>query len=312
LSVDFRTERGKPDGIGLEAGAKLHLAVKAKDRRDLGSGPNQATGDHYQLEVVSPEQLLTLLEARELGLRRRFEQVISELAETRDMLVRIRAEGPENALRPADPTDKVAAAEKQKSDQEAAGKDAAKKDGTNKDAATKDDAATAEAEQVERSWSLRLLRARQSLLQSQKSAQEVLGIAANFHDIYEELINNRVDTEDRKLRLKEQIAGPLQGIGEKRFPELDQTLEKLAAAISAVEASGKLRVEDPATATAAQAAVDQSNRILTELDAVLQRMLDLESFNELLDIVRGLIDDQERISAETKKEQKKAVLDLLK
>ena len=41
-------------------------------------------------------------------------------------------------------------------------------------------------------------------------------------------------------------------------------------------------------------------------------MLDLEDFNELLDIVRSLIDEQEHVTAETKKEQKKAVLDLLK
>lgn len=295
LAVDFRVQRGLPNGINLEPGAKLHLTVKATDRRDLGNGPNQATGDHYQLEVVSPEQLLTLLEARELSLRRRFEQVISELAETRDMLVRIRAEGPESGTAIPDAADKAAAAENAKSE----------------DPKTTDPATLA-AERLQRIWSLRLLRARQSLLQSQKSAQEVLGIAASFHDIYEELINNRVDTEDRKLRLREQVATPLQSIAEKQFPELDRGLEQLAAAISSVEASKRLETEDPATANAAQAAVDQANRILRDLDAVLQKMLDLESFNELLDIVRGLIDDQERLGTETKKEQKKAVLDLLK
>ena len=179
--------------------------MKSVDRRDLGSGPNQASGDHYQLDVVSPEQLLTLLEARELGLRRRFEQVIGELEETRDMLVRIRVEGPEQTAsrRSTPPT-----------------KPRRRKPQTKARAARRTIRATRPSNGCKRIWSLRLLRARQSLLQSQKSAQEVLGIAASFRDIYEELINNRVDTEDRKTRLKEHIAAPLQSIAETQLAEL--------------------------------------------------------------------------------------------
>lgn len=295
LAVDFRTERARTDGMALQPGAKLHLTVKAVDRRDLGDGPNQASGDHYQLDVVTAEQLLTLLEARELGLRRRFEQILSELTETRDMLVRVRAEGPAQVEAPLDPAESPD------------GEEPAGDPGTDPEAGTK-----SPNDGLQRSWSLRLLRARQSLLQSQKSAQEVLGIAAGFHEIYEELVNNRVDTEDRKSRLREQVALPLEKIAQERFPAFDQQLEQLAAQVAAVEASGKLQTEDPTTVAHAQASVEQVNQILTELDAVLQRMLDLESFNELLDIVRSLIDEQERLSGETKKEQKKSVLELLK
>jgi hypothetical protein len=292
LSIDFRSERGKPEGISLEAGAKLHLTVKALDRRELGEGPNQAAGDHYQLDVVSPEQLLTVLESRELALRRRFEQIISELEETRDMLVRVRVEGPEQPGPAVDPAEKAEAAAEPDKVGEATGN-------------------SAEA-RLKRIWSLRLLRARQSLLQSQKASQEVLGIAAAFRDIYEELVNNRVDTEDRKARLKDDVAAPLQQIAETKMTELDRKLEKLGEVLSAVEASGRLDAEDSASKAAAQAAADQANEILRELQAVLQKMMDLEDFNELLDIVRGLIEDQERVSDETKKEQKKAVLELLK
>jgi hypothetical protein len=295
-SIDFQSERGRPDGISLAPGAKLVLTVRSVDQCELGGGPNQAAGDQYQLEVVTPEQLLTRLEARELELRRRFEQVIGELEETRDMLVRIRVEGPEQKPPAADPADKIAAEDGDEEDQGTAGSDPS----------------TQAAERLQRVWSLRLLRAQQSLLQSQKSTQEVLGIAASFGDIHEELINNRVDTEDRKTRLKEQIATPLQSIADTQFAEFARALEKLAAVISAVERSGQLAAEDKATVDAAQIAVDQVHGILRELSAVLDRMLDLESFNELLDIVRGLIEDQERLADETKKEQKKAILDLLK
>ena len=44
-------------------------------------------------------------------------------------------------------------------------------------------------------------------------------------------------------------------------------------------------------------------------DAVLQRMLDLETYNELVELVRSLIEEQEKILSETKKQQ---AADLLK
>jgi hypothetical protein len=43
---------------------------------------------------------------------------------------------------------------------------------------------------------------------------------------------------------------------------------------------------------------------------VLEKMLDLESFNEVLDMVRELIESQDGLIDETKKEQKRRVLDL--
>ena len=45
------------------------------------------------------------------------------------------------------------------------------------------------------------------------------------------------------------------------------------------------------SAQAAQGAIEQANDILVELDKVLQRMLELETFNELIAIVRSLLED---------------------
>ncbi len=61
----------------------------------------------------------------------------------------------------------------------------------------------------EREQSLRSLRTQRAVVQGQKSAQEVLGVAASFDDIREELINNRVDSEDRKVRLQGTDRRPL-------------------------------------------------------------------------------------------------------
>ena len=41
-------------------------------------------------------------------------------------------------------------------------------------------------------------------------------------------------------------------------------------------------------------------------------MLDIESFNEIVDLVRGLLDDQDELIKETEETQKKRILELLK
>lgn len=63
--------------------------------------------------------------------------------------------------------------------------------------------------------------------------------------------------------------------------------------------------------TRATTAVEKTDEILAAIDAVLQSMLDIEDYNELLDRVRDLIADQEELLDGTKKAQKQQVLDLL-
>ena len=68
---------------------KFHLAVVAADNCGLAGGAKTGVSQRYVLDVVTPEQLRSILEARELLLRRRFETIVQELTETRDGLVRI-------------------------------------------------------------------------------------------------------------------------------------------------------------------------------------------------------------------------------
>jgi hypothetical protein len=124
------------------------------------------------------------------------------------------------------------------------------------------------------------------------------------------LTNNRVDTEDRKTRLKELIADPLQAIGETMFPELErreQVLEKLL-----LDDLNTKRYDSGRGQSEAAAAIRQANDILAELDGILQQMLDLETFNELLDIVRQLIGEQERVLGETQKTHNQMQRNLLR
>ncbi len=296
ISADFREFRNsdssslsnQPAGdqtVFLKPTDKLVIQVKAQDRFDLADKPNEGGGDRFELDVVTADQLLSVLEGRELALRRRLEQIIEEMTETRDSLVRTKS------------ANDAAVTVEMPEDSKNSGNDPAKSD-----------AATTEALDS-RARSLRLLRAQRALLQCQKSAQETLGVAAAIRDIRDELTNNRVDTEDRKQRLTEQIADPLQRIGESLFTDLEKQLTELSATLE------RLR-KNKTEASEADAGVDQTvaqtNEVLRELQNVLSSMLDLETYNELLDIVRSLIEEQDKLTTETKKQQKKQALDLLK
>jgi hypothetical protein len=281
--LDFRELRSQANKVELEPKDKLSLAIRAADKYGLGEGPNVGSGYRYQLDVVAPETLLAMLEAREIGLRRRFEQIVQEMTQARDFLTRVQAPTapgnaePGDADRPGnEPGDKLMDAQKA----------------------------------AERAQSLRVLRVQQALQQTRKSAQELLGVAAGFQDIREELINNRVDTEDRKKRLQELIADPMQAIGETMFPELERREEVLEKLLLDDLAAKKYDLGSGKQETAA--AVTQANDILAELDRILQQMLDLETFNELLDIVRQLIGEQERILGETQKTHNELQKNLLR
>ncbi|MHB0956153.1 MAG: hypothetical protein ACYC0X_07200 [Pirellulaceae bacterium] len=278
-ALDFRALRADDEGFEIKPKDKLAVTLMAADRCDLSDAPNVGSGDRYQLDVVSPDELLASLERRELGLRRRLEQIIDEIGEMRDSVSRVkRAPADARATAPEDnrETESVAPAE---------------------------DSAEGAANQTaeEREHSLRSLRTQRSVVQCQKSAQEILGVAASFDDIREELINNRVDSEDRKVRLSEQIAAPLRRIGETLFPELQQQLKDLEQKLNDAIASDQ----------AVDAAVQQADDILLELDKVLQKMLELETFNELMNIVRSLIEDQEALIDKTKKARSSEALELL-
>ena len=283
-AIDFREQRGEESGIKLQPDDRLSLTVIATDNYDLGDEANVGSGDHYQLEVVTPDRLLSMLEARELGLRVRFEQIRDEMNQLRQSLVRVKLEGPASAEATSEPGE-AAAGETEAESAEAA---------------------------VQRTWSLRLLRSQRAKLQSEKSAQETLGVAASFGDIRAELINNRVDTQDRKQRIQEQVVEPLQAIGETMFPELDRRCDALTRRLEArVQEELDPLAEDVETVSLAATAIEQTDEILLAIEAVLQNMLDIEDFNELLDRVRDLIADQETLLDNTKKVQKQQVLDLL-
>ncbi|HEX5105763.1 MAG TPA: hypothetical protein VFV87_18210, partial [Pirellulaceae bacterium] len=290
-TVDFRDERSQPGGLEIKPGDKLFVALKASDKYDLAPEPHVGSGDRYELDVVTPEQLLAQLEVREVGLRRRFELIIDEMTQMRDSLLRVKASLSPGAAASAEPED------------------------------LRDDEGgqpLTPQKKAERVASLRLLRAQRAVQQSLKSVEEVRGVAAGFLDIRDELINNRVDTEDRKNRLKEQIADPLNRTCADEFPLLDQRLAAIETTLretASAQAADIMAAEKSAAekgAPLADESIEQANVVLSQLEGVLAKMQDLETYNELLEIVRDLLNDQGKLIDQTQLERKRQTLEELK
>jgi hypothetical protein len=236
----------------LEPGQTLMLSVRATDRYDLNNSPRVGASQQFALDVVTVQQLLALLEKRELELRQRFEAVHAKMTDTRNLLSRVDF---------------------------------------------KADAAEADAE---RALGRRRLRVAGALQNVTQSTHEVLGLAEAFDHIYEQLVNNRIDNVDLKTRVREQIGTPLRQLGERSMRELEGQLEVANERIADAD-SGPAALAD---------SLRLADRVLVEMQQILDRMLELESYNEVVGLLRGIIEDQGKLNERTKEQQTERIKDL--
>jgi hypothetical protein len=155
---------------------------------------------------------------------------------------------------------------------------------------------------AERQLQILRLRVQQAGLQASKTTEELSGIAESLDDLLEEMVNNRIDSKDRQERLGNGVRDPLRRVVDGSMQRLQQQLRMVEQGIGQPELARR-RTE---------AAIQTTEEVLLELSAVLEKMLDLESYNELLDLVRGLIEDQEKLKEDTQRERKNRVKDLFK
>ena len=137
-------------------------------------------------------------------------------------------------------------------------------------------------------------------------------MAATFDNIRLQLINNRVESEDRKQRLQQRIIEPLQELLDNRFGLADEKILQVQRAIEdRMKTTGQL--DDPEIVDLTNSSIEEMQLLLVDLDDILQEILKFESYNELLDVVRDLIKNQEELLKETDKERKRqAFEDILK
>jgi hypothetical protein len=258
--------------LELKAGQKLTLSVRARDAYDLGDEPHIGGSPRFQLDVVTPSELRALLEKRELGLRQRFQAIHDKMVGVVELLERIDLAAHASAA------------------QDDAAADAAA-------APTGDETLTPERRR-ERDLA-RISGSRQSATQL---AFETTGVAEGFDDILAELVNNRVDTEELTERLSQGIAEPLKAIGGEMLPRFEKRLGALQTRMAA---------ESPESAESLARSRADAEEIADAMKAVLDRMLELESYNELVELLRGIVADQDALREDTLRRQRDRVRDLL-
>jgi len=264
------------DGLGLKPDGKLRVCLKAADRCDLGDGPNVGTSDRWLLDVVTADQLRSMLQSRELVLRQRFEAIVEEVTDTRDVLLQLDFSVGE----------------------ESAESDAADEpDGLAEGAEPGDAAAGARAS----SLSLKRLEVQRATTTTQKNVHETEGVTDAFADIRLQLINNRIDTEEQNSRLQQGIVEPLTHIAEDMLPELRKRLELLEEHLADRELAQADR----------QSAREQADATLGAMRGVLDRMIELEDFQQAVELLREIIAAQEQLAEKTQERQKDKLRELL-
>jgi hypothetical protein len=130
---------------------------------------------------------------------------------------------------------------------------------------------------------------------------ETLGVAEGFEDIVIELANNRIATEELNQRLGRDIAEPLREVAGGLLPELEKRVQQVMAALET----------PPSNSRAVADAVIQADLVAEEMQRILNRMLELESYNELVELLRTIVDDQKQLNEETKVRRREKLRSLL-
>jgi len=134
-----------------------------------------------------------------------------------------------------------------------------------------------------------------------KGSGETKSIAEGFANIIEEFTNNQMASADILERLGNGIRLPMNRLCEEAFPRTIADLEKLS---TASETKEYLPARD--------ASLVSLNEALIQCEQILRGMSKLESFNELVSNLKGIIDEEQKLRDNIQKARKEKALDLLK
>ena len=263
----------KADQLSLATGERLTLAVKAADLCDFGAGPNVGSGETWQLDVVSMDELLTRLEAQELLVKQRFEAIVEEMTETRNLLLRMDFTPPEKA---------ATAAPKARSGRRRTGR-------------APEETPNFTAEELSKR---RLERTLQALQNCRKNHAETADVIAAIEEIRLQLENNQVDDEKHKKRIEKRVLQPLHEIVDAMFPLLDKELMDLKEVVDNLSTGPKAR----------DAAQKQADLILAKMQVVLDDMMKAEDFQrEVVERLKKIIQKQQELMKQTEKTEQESL-----
>jgi hypothetical protein len=164
-------------------------------------------------------------------------------------------------------------------------------------------------EEAEKYGRIQLLRSQQGLSQVSKSEGELNGVEREMDQISKELVNNRIDSIDRRTRWQEKIQQPLRSM-------IDTPWKSLATQVGLLE---KLFSKNPDDSEAARlligVAIEKNNEVAAILQSILADMLEIQDQTAIVDMLRDIIENSTQVMDETKsykKAQDKKALDFLK
>ncbi|MCL2304931.1 MAG: hypothetical protein FWC43_06260 [Planctomycetaceae bacterium] len=272
----------------VQPGDRLSLLVEATDAFSLPplkgepqTQPHCGVGERFELEIVSAPRLKGILDAREIGLRQRFEALIEEVKRTRGLLEEIRLE---------------------KTSEQIAEEVKAKKEAENKN-----EIPTPKPDRIaEEQATQAVYNTQRSLRDSEKEKYDLGGIIKGFQGIRKEMQNNQIFTPEAQQRLDTGLLDPMRQLVERDFFEFDELLTKLGR-----DLENRETVERNEIQKSHQAALTQLDRILAKMANIRDRMVQMESFNEAIELLKEIIKEQESIRNETNEERKKQLRGLL-
>ncbi|MEM6329498.1 MAG: hypothetical protein AAF790_04525, partial [Planctomycetota bacterium] len=291
-SVDLLTRRFAAGGDAgrLTPGQRITLTSSAADKHNLQPAAAAAepqpdapaaavsrttTSQRFVLEVVTTNQLLAQIEQREVNLRRTFERVVADGKTLKRGVESLSAQPARQSESGGESTAGGAAS--------AIGNAAAPP-------------ADADAEAALR----RRLRLARLSDDAQKLVQETRAVAESFRAIHVELLHNRVPNQDLLDRIDRQIARPLASL-------CDGELERLVEALQAAEQ----RARDGRPPALGRQAPRAAAVAVQKMQAVLDQMKSLETYNEVLAVLRRMIDEQQRMQRATEKTRRERLRRML-
>ena len=282
--------------LSLQPDDKLAFHVEASDLFDLDTALGQiGVGPRWLLEIVTPEKLKNLLENREITLRQRFEVVIGEVERTKNILNDFSLEPTETQVQEAMALTWELIENESDENREMRQREwEARKQKIL-------DTISGEQSDLGKYHVARMLR------DTSKEVYDLMSIVEGFRTIRAEMINNRIFTEDERKRIDHEIVQPMQELMGMDFFGIDESLDELNQMLLEREEPKR-----PAAQEERQKILFLFDNVLLKMTAIRDKMASMESFHEVIELLRSIIKQQQRLRNETMEEQNKRLRDLLK
>ncbi|MCL2004716.1 MAG: hypothetical protein FWG73_01000 [Planctomycetaceae bacterium] len=280
---------------GAVPGDKLLLYIEASDAFDLDDSTGQTgTSQRWLLEIVTPEQLKTLLETREITLRQRFEIVMGEVERTQAILQDFALEPLPTQIQQAEAL--LLESHENESEESLAQRRRELEERRQRIL----DTINIDQAELGRFHISRMLR------DTHKEVYDLTNIVESFRLIRAEMINNRIFTEDERRRIDLEIMQPIQSLMNMDFADIDRSLGILEGLLLQSEAANR-----PLALEERRRILGMFAELLQKMSAIRDRMASMESFHEVLELLRSIIRQQQILRNETVEERNRRLLDLL-